>query len=124
MAGAGLSDLEQVITTMAARVERIATQVPAQRLLSKRQAAALLGISRGRTLDRLIEAGIIRAVLVGKRTRIPMAELERVAVDGAPAKSAATRVAPKRREPPRPSSRPPNPDRELAKARAIKISDL
>lgn len=124
MAVSGLGDLEQVITVMAARVERIAAQVPAQRLLSKRQAAALLGISRGRTLDRLIQAGVIKAVLVGRRVRIPMAELERVVADGAPAAPPAPRVAPKRREPRRPDTQPPSLERELAKARALKVSDL
>lgn len=51
-------------------------------LLSKREAARLLGVSRGRTLDALIASDQVRAVRIGGRLRIPLAEIERLHADG------------------------------------------
>lgn len=96
---------------------------PPQRLLSKRHAATLLGVSRGRTLDRLIAEGAIRTVTIGTRTRIPVAELDRLLVEGAP--SAPLPAVPVRKTVVRRNDRrPPNVAQELAKARALRISDL
>lgn len=51
-------------------------------LLSKREAARLLGVSRGRTLDSLIASGQVRVVRIGGRLRVPRAELERLQAEG------------------------------------------
>jgi excisionase family DNA binding protein len=54
-----------------------------KRLLSKREAAKYLGVSRGRTLDVLIAAGRLRTVRIGGRLKIPLEEVERLATSGA-----------------------------------------
>ena len=118
-----LDQMRVAVEQMAEQVRALATRLPAQRALSKRQAARLLGVSRGRTLDQLIRDGTIRTVRVGTRSKIPMAELERLLVEGAqaaprplvPVRKAATR---------RVNTRPPNLAQELAKARTLKVSDL
>lgn len=51
-------------------------------LLSKRKAARLLGVSRSRTLDALIDSDQVRTVRLGGRLRIPLAEIERLQVEG------------------------------------------
>ncbi len=51
-------------------------------LLSKRQAAKLLGVSRGRTLDELIRTGHLRPVVVLGRLKLPREEVERLAREG------------------------------------------
>lgn len=51
-------------------------------LLSKREAARLLGVSRGRTLDALLSSGQVRAVHIGRRLRVPLAEIERFQAEG------------------------------------------
>lgn len=51
-------------------------------LLSKREAARLLGVSRGRTLDALLASGQVRAVRIGGRLRVPITEIERLQADG------------------------------------------
>ena len=117
-------DLEATIFAMAARVERLASQFPSQRLVSKRRAAVVLGVSRGRTLDRLIEEGIIRTVRIGNRDKVPMSEIERLVLEGAPNVPPPRSAASKRTAGPRSTKRPPNLAAELAKARAIKVSDL
>ncbi len=53
-----------------------------KRLLSKREAAKYLGVSRGRTLDVLIAAGRLRTVRIGGRLKIPLEEVERLATTG------------------------------------------
>lgn len=112
-----------MLVTIAAKLDAIAERQPPQRLLSKREAAALLGVSRGRTLDRLIAEGAIRTVTVGTRGRIPVAELDRLLVEGAP--SAPVAVVPVRKTVVRRHDRrPPNVAHELAKARALRVSDL
>lgn len=67
-------------------------------LLSKRKAAALLGISRGDTLGEMIRAGLIRTVVLNGRVRIPREEVERIAREGtsAPLPLARPRRAPAR----------------------------
>jgi excisionase family DNA binding protein len=49
-----------------------------KRLLSKREAARRLGISRNTTLEILIRRGQLRLVTVGKVKRIPAADVERL----------------------------------------------
>jgi excisionase family DNA binding protein len=51
-------------------------------LLSRRRAAKLLGIDRDETLGELLSTGNIRTVTVGGRTRIPLAEVQRLAAEG------------------------------------------
>lgn len=51
-------------------------------LLSKRQAAKLLGVGRGNTLQWLIDEGHIRPVIIQGRVRIPLEEVQRVAREG------------------------------------------
>jgi excisionase family DNA binding protein len=112
-----------MLVTISAKLDAIAERQPPQRLLSKRQAAELLGVSRGRTLDRLIAEGAIRTVTVGTRSRIPVAELDRLLVEGAP--SAPVPAVPVQRAAVRRHDRrPPNVAHELAKARALRVSDL
>lgn len=50
-----------------------------KRLMSKREAAKYLGVSRGRTLDALIAAGRLRTVRIGGRLKIPLEEIDRLA---------------------------------------------
>jgi hypothetical protein len=67
------------------------------RLLSLRAAAKLLGVSAGRTLAPLVRAGLVRTVQVGRRARVPMAEVERIEREGtgpaAPAAPGTRRAA-------------------------------
>jgi len=51
-------------------------------LLSRRRAAKLLGVDRDETLGELLSTGNIRTVTVGGRTRIPLAEVQRLAAEG------------------------------------------
>jgi len=51
-------------------------------VLTRREAARRLGVCRNRTLPALIRAGLIRVVPWGKGTRIPLAEIERLAREG------------------------------------------
>lgn len=54
------------------------------RLLSKREAAKLLGVSRGVTLEDWIANGTIKVVrTVSGRIKIPYAEIERIGTQGA-----------------------------------------
>lgn len=50
--------------------------------VSYREAARLLGIDRGSTLSALVARGVVRSVPWGKRSRIPLAEVERLASEG------------------------------------------
>lgn len=120
---AGIDEIRTVLEDVASKVSQLVGRQPPQRLLSKRQGAALLGVSRGRTLDRLIRTGAIRAVQVGSRVRIPMAEIERITVEGAPDQMVRV-LAVRRSAARRLDHRPPNMAEELAKARALKVSDL
>ncbi len=51
-------------------------------LLSKRRAAALLGIGRTNTLQELIESGKLRVVRVAGRVKVPLEEVQRIAREG------------------------------------------
>jgi excisionase family DNA binding protein len=51
-------------------------------VLSRRQAAKLLRIDRGATLDALIRAGKLREIPWGAGRRIPLAEVEKLAREG------------------------------------------
>lgn len=76
------------LEALAAALERIERKVdaltrerPSSRLLSKRQAARLLGISRTTTLEDMIADRKLRVVKVGDRVRIPAAEVERITAE-------------------------------------------
>jgi hypothetical protein len=51
--------------------------------LTKRAAARLLGVDRCTTLEQLLASGRIHSVLIAGRLRIPRAELQRIAAEGA-----------------------------------------
>lgn len=69
-------------------------------LLSLARAAALLGVSRNRTIHDLIDSGALRVVVVAGRIRVPREEVERLAREG-------SEPAPKPRRPRRaPGPRP------------------
>jgi hypothetical protein len=111
----GLDEVEDEIRRLLDKVSK-----PLPKLLSKSHAARLLGVSRGRTLGPLIERGLIRTVLLGKRVKIPLSEIERIQHEGA----AVPEVTPLRvRMPAAPvaRTRPPNLQDELARARALRI---
>ncbi len=55
---------------------------PEKLALSRREAARLLGVARGRTLDLLVRAGRLRLVPWGKGWRIPREDCERLAREG------------------------------------------
>src|SRR5690242_7994245 len=67
---------------------RRTTPSAASLLVSKSEAARLLGVSRGRTIDRMIADGTMKTVLIGERQRIPRAEVERIAAEGEPRRNA------------------------------------
>lgn len=77
--------LAQKLDTLIAEVRalRQQTQTGNRELLSKPEAAKLLGIDRNR-LSALAAAGVVRAVPVGKRDKIPREEIERLAREGIP----------------------------------------
>jgi excisionase family DNA binding protein len=64
---------------------------PDVRLLSAREAARRLGVSRGATIAELIAAGKLRTVRVNGRERIPASEVERLAREGFDARQSAPR---------------------------------
>jgi hypothetical protein len=76
-------------------------------VISKRKAARLLGIDRGRTLGDLLGAGQLRSVPWGKGTRIPLAEVERLASRGFTILEKAPRSKADRRPDAVPSPAPP-----------------
>lgn len=51
-------------------------------VLSRREAARLLGIDRGETLGELLSTGQLRTVPWGRGLRIPLEEVQRLARDG------------------------------------------
>jgi excisionase family DNA binding protein len=51
-------------------------------LVTPADAAQMLGVSRGRTIQVLIDTGQLKSVQINGRTRIPMAEVERLAHQG------------------------------------------
>lgn len=63
-------------------------------VVSKREAARMLGIDRGKTLAAMIAAGQIRTVEIRGRVCIPRAEVERVAAEGAAVPAVETRRRP------------------------------
>lgn len=65
--------------------------------LSLREAAAILGVSRGRTLRQLIACGSIRTVTIGGAVRIARREIDRVLCEGAPLVATPRRGAGKQR---------------------------
>ncbi len=54
----------------------------ARLVLSKREAADLLGVDRGRTMGELIRSGQLRPIPWGKGQRIPLEEVQRLAREG------------------------------------------
>src|SRR6266545_8300192 len=81
--------LERLVSTLE-RVERRLARLEAAnepmraecRLLSMREAARRLGVSRTRTLPDLIRDRRIRTVTVNGRPKVPMEEVERVEREG------------------------------------------
>jgi excisionase family DNA binding protein len=72
---------------------RAAATKPDARLLSAREVARRLGVSRGKTIGVLIDTGKIRTVVVNGRVKIPASEVERLTREGFD----VTRSAPRRR---------------------------
>jgi excisionase family DNA binding protein len=68
-------------------------------VLSKREAAHLLGIDRGRTLGELLRSGQLRAVPWGRGERIPLEEVQRLAREGWAAAGEKPRPSHRRRKP-------------------------
>lgn len=54
----------------------------ARLVVSKREAARLLGIDRGRTLGALLKSGQLRSVPWGRGQRVPLEEVQRLAREG------------------------------------------
>jgi excisionase family DNA binding protein len=77
MSTEALRELQQEIQKLRIAIRR---DTPAG-LLSFRKAAKLLGIDRGTTLNAMVASGQIRTVTVGKREKIPMAEIQRLLID-------------------------------------------
>jgi len=73
---------EAIIREIRSLKTQLANVSRSKRLLSKREAAKYLGVSRGRTLDVLIAAGRLRTVRIGGRLKIPLDEVERLATTG------------------------------------------
>lgn len=76
---ASLEDLAAAVRRLEAKLDSL-TRRRERRLLSKREAARLLGIDRGTTLERLIRDGHLRLVM----GRVPDTEIERLLADGIP----------------------------------------
>lgn len=62
-------------------------------VVSKREAAHLLGIDRGRTLGELLRSGRLRAIPWGRGERIPLEEVQRLAREGFTSPSAKPRAS-------------------------------
>jgi excisionase family DNA binding protein len=87
-------DLEPLRREIAEIRALVSGRGPARReVVSKREAARMLGIDRGATLSALIADGHLRAVEIRGRACIPRADVERVIATGAPGST----PAPKRR---------------------------
>jgi hypothetical protein len=67
---------------VALRAEVRALRAPMGRLLSLREAARVLGVSRNRTLPVLIREGRVRVVTVNGKPKIPADEVERISREG------------------------------------------
>jgi excisionase family DNA binding protein len=63
-----------------------------ERLVSKAEAARRLGVSRTATLGSLIASGAIKSVVIGRRVKIPVSELDRLCRDGVRELGSANRV--------------------------------
>ncbi len=66
-------------------------------LLSKREAAKLLAIDRGATLDALIRSGALRAVRKNGRLAVPLTEVQRLGREGFDVHGRARRRHPRTR---------------------------
>jgi hypothetical protein len=84
-------------------------------LLSKREAAKLLGIDRSSTLNELIARGLLKTVVVNARVKVTRAEVERLAAVGFD----VTRPAPatERRKPKATPSSWESPSKEILRIR-------
>jgi hypothetical protein len=51
-------------------------------ILSKREAARLLGVGRNKTLNELIARGLLKTVVVNGHIKVPRADVERIAAKG------------------------------------------
>jgi hypothetical protein len=104
-----LAGVLRAVTTLTAEVVALRADVaalrspaPPPRLISLRQAARILGISRTRTLPALMRDRRIRVVRVNGRPKIPMEEIARIGREGASdiPTGKATRPAPVRSQAP------------------------
>ena len=85
-------------------------------MLSRREVARLLGISRTRTLGPAIAAGVVRTVRVGGELRVPAEEVARVAREGLVRARRSTTAKPRSAVP----VQLPDLASELAAVRALK----
>jgi hypothetical protein len=86
-----LSEWREVRKLLEQVVARERRDRPAAQLLSKGQAAHLLGVSKTRTLGPLINAGLIRTVPKGSRRSVPREEVDRLLREGLPAPGSVSR---------------------------------
>jgi hypothetical protein len=102
------------------RIERMLKELlersPAARLLSKRQAARLLGIGRSGLLEDLIRAEFVRTVPTPAGPKIPVDEVERLEREGIPDLSSTPTPARKTRQ--------ARPRRGRGSIRSIDVDDL
>jgi len=113
-AGSGLPVLPvPAVSPAPARQQRKASSG----LLSKKEAARLLGVDRATTLEDWLSTGRIKAVDLDGRVRIPRAEVERIINEGLPGATGPQRPR-TRRAPRAATSRPPaSPGAEIRKLR-------
>jgi excisionase family DNA binding protein len=106
------------VTTMPVPTVPGRQQRKAAGLLSKREAARLLGVDRATTLEDWLSTGRIKAVDLAGRVRIPRAEVERVINEGV--SNAPGLQRPKARRAPKPATAKP-PDSPGAEIRKLKF---
>src|SRR6266478_1153304 len=121
LVGLGLDALEQEpireeLRRLRAAVLRQTRDERDGALLSRREVARLLGISRTRTLGPAIAAGVVRTVRVGGELRVPAEEVARVAREGLVRARRSTTARPRSAVP----VQLPDLASELAAVRALK----
>ena len=110
------------VEKMALQIQALVTPSPSPRLLTKKRAGAMLGVGRTRTLQRLIDTGVLPTVTVGKRVRIRLADIERLLAEGEPAETQPPSAPKSPRHPvTRQSLRPANLVDQLAQVRKMRI---
>jgi hypothetical protein len=82
------AELVQMIARLEAKVDLLLRASrrarPAAEAVSLTRAAAVLGVSRGRTLPGLISSGALKTVSIAGKVRVPKVELERLVAEGVP----------------------------------------